>query len=81
MQETGVMVYLQAQTDVLVARLKNETDRPLLKTTSPADTLNDIYLKRRVLYEKAQYVIDSTDKKPFEIAGEIIEILAREGKL
>ena len=81
MQNTGVMVYLQAPTDVLVSRLQNETDRPLLKTVSPADTLNDIYLKRRSLYEKAQYVINTTDKKPFEIAAEIIEMLAQEGKL
>jgi len=81
MRETGHMIYLKAQTDVLFDRIKNNDERPLLKNESPKATLDAIYSKRHSLYEKADYTVETTGKKPFDIAGEIMKILDREGKL
>jgi shikimate kinase len=81
MRATGSMVYLKAPTDVLFDRIKENKDRPLLLNASPKDTLDALYLKRHTMYEKADHTVDTTGKKPFDIAGEIMELLDKEGKL
>ncbi len=59
MKEHGCVVYLEAGIDVLVSRLKNNKDRPLLQTgTNMQDTLQALFNKRRQFYEMADYIVD-----------------------
>lgn len=81
MESSGVMIYLKAPTDILMERLRHETDRPLLRNPDPRETLEAIYVKRKALYEKAHFTVCTDAKKPFEIASEIMELLAVEGRL
>ena len=81
MRATGVTIYLKAPPDVLFDRLKHETHRPLLRNESPKETLDLIYRKRQALYEKADFTVDTSDKKPFEVAGKIMEYLSQQGRL
>jgi len=75
MRETGIMIYLKASTDELYTRLQDKTDRPLLKCESPKDELDKIFENRSVLYEQAHYTIDTSDKMPDEIIGQIMQLL------
>ncbi len=79
MRSTGVIIYLKAPTDILYARLKDKSDRPLLKGESPKDKLDRIYDHRAGLYAKADYAIDTVDKIPHDVAREIIQLLTIEG--
>jgi shikimate kinase len=81
MRSSGVMIYLKAPTDILMERLKHESDRPLLRNPDPREALETIYVKRKALYEKAHFSVSTEAKKPFEIAGEIMGLLAVEGRL
>ena len=81
MRESGVIIYLRAPTDILYARIKDKSDRPLLKGESPKDKLDKIYYHRAGLYAKADFTIDTMDKIPHDVAEEIIKLLEIEGLL
>ena len=51
--EAGVSVWLDADLDLLWARVKSKDTRPLLRTDDPFQTLSDIYAARVPLYALA----------------------------
>lgn len=51
--ETGVAVWLKADPDVLLARVKRRSNRPLLKGPDPEGTLRRLVEERYPLYEEA----------------------------
>jgi len=73
----GVSVWLQADLDLLWARVRHKTTRPLLRTDDPYRTLAEIHAARDPIYAladlrvaaQARYSID-------EMAGKVIETLA-----
>ncbi len=74
MKQTGRVIYLKTSLEVLWERVKNKTDRPLLKVQNPRKTLADILRDRGSLYETAQDKTFLTDqKKPEEVAREILK--------
>lgn len=78
MKETGIVVYLKASTDVLMMRLSNKTDRPLLNGEELGDKLREIFMLRSSLYERGNFTIDTTDCSPDEVADKIVELLPSE---
>lgn len=59
MRRTGQVFYLDASPAVLWQRLKDQTDRPLLKTANPRVELEKILAQRRELYRQAcHYAVD-----------------------
>jgi len=76
LKEMPLVVYLQTNLDELLSRINqdNDNDRPLVHDKA-IEEIKDIYLPRVPLYEEiADYIIDTTDKTPEEIADMIIEI-------
>jgi shikimate kinase len=72
MKKTGTVIYLKTSLEVLWERVKDKTDRPLLKTRKPQKTLADLLRDRSFLYEAAQNKTFLTDQKtPEEVATEI----------
>jgi shikimate kinase len=49
----GLVVWLDAPVDVLLARLENDTTRPLLQNPNPAQVLQRLLDERRSLYAEA----------------------------
>lgn len=74
----GVAVWLQAELNLLWARVRHRSTRPLLRTDNPFETLRDLYETRVPVYAQARihvpthatYTIDDT-------ANEVIRALAR----
>lgn len=72
MRETGILIYLKTDLNVLWERIKHKKDRPLLKSDSPQETLQALLKVRSPLYEQASAIIVMTDgKTPKQVAEDI----------
>lgn len=72
----GRVVYLRTPFTTLQKRLKLSSDRPLVKEEPDWNALEALLLSRIPFYETADLIIDTNDKKPEEIATEILQRLA-----
>jgi shikimate kinase len=68
----GISVWLKADFDVLMRRIKRRTDRPLLKTEDPAATLKALIAARYPVYAAAELTIESREIPHETIVEEII---------
>lgn len=68
----GVSVWLKADLDVLMRRIKRRSDRPLLKTDDPAATLAKLMEERYPTYAEADVTVLSRDVPHETIVDEII---------
>jgi shikimate kinase len=73
----GISVWLKAEFDVLMRRIKRRHDRPLLKTDDPAATLRDLIAARYPTYELAELTVESREVPHERIVEEILAELAR----
>jgi len=55
----GVSVWLRADLDLLWQRVRHKSNRPLLRTANPRETLRSLYEARVPLYGLADLVVDS----------------------
>lgn len=74
-REKGISVWLKADFEVLLRRIKRRSDRPLLKTADPAATLRQLIDLRYPVYAEAAITIESRDVLHEVIVGEIVERL------
>jgi shikimate kinase len=72
----GVSVWLKAEFEVLMRRIKRRQDRPLLKTDNPGDTLRALIAERYPIYAEADLTIQSREVPHEKIVDEIVEALA-----
>jgi shikimate kinase len=68
----GVSVWLKADHDVLMKRIKRRNDRPLLKTDDPGETLRRLMAERDPVYAEADVTVLSRDVPHEIIIGEIV---------
>lgn len=73
----GISFWLKAEFEVLLRRVKRRTDRPMLKTADPEETLKRLIAERYPVYALADATILSRDAPHEKIVEEIIEDLAR----
>lgn len=75
MKRSGMIVLLTASPETIYERVKNETERPVLKGHMNVEYIAGLMEKRRDAYENACDAKVSTDgKTPDEIAEEIMEL-------
>jgi shikimate kinase len=72
----GISVWLKAEFDVLMRRIKRRQDRPLLKTDDPGATLRELMTERYPVYELADLTIQSREVPHDKIVEEIVNALA-----
>jgi shikimate kinase len=75
-RERGLSVWLKAELDVLLKRVRRRADRPLLKTDDPAATLERLIAERYPFYAEADIAVMSRDVPHETIVAEIITALA-----
>jgi shikimate kinase len=71
----GVSVWLKADLEVLMKRIKRRGDRPLLKTDDPAATLTALIAERYPVYAEADLTVLSRDVPHEAIVEEIVAAL------
>ncbi len=74
MKNSGIIVFLYASFSTLFERIKNSTNRPLVKT----ENLYNLYQKRLPFYEKATLKINTDD---FKSVDEIVNFLLKKIKV
>jgi shikimate kinase len=74
-RRNGVSVWLKADFDVLLRRVKRRSDRPLLKTTDPAETLRKLLADRDPIYAEADARVHSREVPHDIIVEEILAAL------
>jgi shikimate kinase len=72
----GVSVWLKADLDVLMRRIRRRSDRPLLKTDDPERTLQRLIEERYPIYAEADVTVYSRDVSHESIVADIVAALA-----
>lgn len=74
-KQSAVSVWIKADFELLFARVQRRSNRPLLKTANPRQTLMDLIDKRYPTYAEADVTVVSSDVPQDQVAGEVIEAL------
>jgi shikimate kinase len=68
----GISVWLKADFDTLLKRIRRRNDRPLLKTEDPAATLKALIDQRYPIYAEATLTVQSREIAHETIVEEIV---------
>ena len=74
---SAVSVWIKADFELLFQRVQRRSNRPLLKTANPRQTLQDLIDKRYPVYAEADVTIVSRDVPQDQVATEVIEALLK----
>lgn len=75
--ETGVSIWLCADLDTLMRRVRKRADRPLLQTPDPEGTMRRLIEVRHPVYAHSDLTVISRDVSHERIAEEIIDALTQ----
>ncbi len=70
--DNALSVWIKAEFDLLFARVSRKSNRPLLQTPNPRETLKNLIDTRYPIYEKADVCVMSRDVPHDSVANEII---------
>ena len=74
LKKLGMVVYLRIQPETVLARLKGDTTRPLLKGDDSGERVRTLMKQREAHYlSGADFVLDVDQKTPGELAEEIFK--------
>jgi len=74
-EENSISVWMNAEFELLFSRVSRKSNRPLLKTANPRQTLKDLIDQRYPVYEKANVHITTSEVPHDTVANEIIGAL------
>lgn len=74
-RDKAVSIWLKADADVIMRRVKRRADRPLLQTADPAATVGRLIGEREPVYQSADITIWSRDVPHEKIVDECIDAL------
>lgn len=73
---SAASVFITAEFDLLFARVSRRSNRPLLKTANPRETLRNLMDVRYPIYAEADITVTSKDVPQDAVAGDVIDALA-----
>jgi shikimate kinase len=73
--DKAVSIWLKAEVDVIMRRVRRRADRPLLQTADPEGTVTRLIGEREPLYQRADLTIISRDVPHEKIVDECISAL------
>jgi shikimate kinase len=74
-KSSAVSVWIKADFDLLFQRVQRRSNRPLLKTANPRQTLQDLIDRRYPIYAEADVAVVSQDVPQDQVATEVIDAL------
>jgi shikimate kinase len=75
--ERGISIWLKAELDVLMRRVRRRSNRPLLQTTDPEGTMRKLIATRYPVYGEADMTIESYDAPHDRIVADITSALTK----
>jgi shikimate kinase len=73
----GISIWLKADFDILMRRIKRRNDRPMLKTDDPGAMLRQLMEARYPVYAEADLTVESREVPHGTIVDEIVAALRR----
>jgi shikimate kinase len=73
--DKAISIWLKADSDIILRRVKRRADRPLLQTPDPAATIDRLIAEREPAYRHADITIWSRDVPHDKIVDECVEAL------
>jgi shikimate kinase len=74
-RDKAVSIWLKADADIIMRRVKRRADRPLLQTADPAATIGRLIEEREPVYQHADLTIWSRDVPHEKIVDECVDAL------
>ena len=74
-KRTAVSVWIKADFELLFQRVSRRSNRPLLKTANPRETLQSLIDARYPIYAEADVTVVSRDVPQDQVATEVIDTL------
>jgi shikimate kinase len=74
-RDKAVSIWLKADADIIISRVKCRSDRPLLLTANPEATVKHLIGDRKPFYQQADLTIWSRDVPHEKIVDDCIEAL------
>jgi shikimate kinase len=74
-RDKAVSIWLRADADIILRRVKRRADRPLLQTADPAATIERLIEERHPVYQQADLTIASRDVPHEKIVEECVAAL------
>jgi shikimate kinase len=71
----GISIWLNAEFDVLMKRIRRRHDRPLLKTPDPAATVRKLMAERDPIYALADLIVQSREDPHEKIVDDFVRTL------
>jgi shikimate kinase len=72
---SGISIWLNAEFDILMKRIRRRHDRPLLKNSDPGATLRKLMTERDPIYALADLIVESRDEPHDRIVDDIVRAL------
>ncbi len=80
LRKAGVVVFLKADVNEIIARLERDTRRPKVQGGDLRATVERLYSERMLVYSQADIVIPTGGKSINQVAGDVIREVANFGK-
>ncbi len=74
-RDKAASIWLKADTDIIMRRVKRRSDRPLLQTADPEATVDRLIGEREPIYQQADLTVWSRDVPHEKIVDECIDAL------
>ncbi len=74
-RDKAVSIWLKADADIIMRRVKRRADRPLLQTEDPEATVGRLIREREPIYQLADLTVWSRDVPHEKIVDECIDAL------
>lgn len=75
-REAGVSVWLKADHETLMRRVRRRTNRPLLHADDPDETMRRLMSERHPIYAEADLLIETCDASHDRVVARLVSILA-----
>ena len=77
MKSSAVSVWIKADFELLFARVSRRSNRPLLRTANPRETLQQLIDARYPVYALADVTVESRDVQHGQMVNDVIRALAQ----
>ena len=72
--KTGLLICLAAEPEVIMERVKDDTNRPLLNVPDRLGRIRELLAERQPLYDTIPHTVDTSKLTPQQVADKIIEL-------
>ena len=79
MRRSGIIVCLTASAETLYSRVMDDSNRPLLAGANPMGRIKELLAYRKPFYEKADYIVDTSQLNVGQVALEVGRIVKSTG--